>query len=727
MPDFFMPAALRQRFRPLAWFGLCFVVVEFAVRLALLFKTGAGVPVTAGNLAWIFGVGLFYDLITFIYMAWPLLLLLWLVPASSGPRPGLSRWALYALVLLLLCLLGMGLLHLMYQATFKQSWPLVLLMLYLLPMAAFTYASRTGCLVLWGFGFVLLFGVLFVGMAEWVFWDEFGSRFNFIAVDYLVYTHEVVGNIEQSYPLATWLSMLALGALLLLLATRRGWRARDDGSRWQGRSLVVLAWLGLSVLASVAVNADMKDRSENPYINSLAGNGIYQFFAAFRANRLDYRHFYRTLPEDKAFAIMRESLDTPDATFVSSDPHDLTRAIANPGPEKHLNVVLISVESLSGEYLSHFGNTANLTPNLDTLVDQSIFFTNLYANGTRTVRGLEALSLSIPPTPGDSLVRQSGNEGLFSLADIFNVRGYASEFVYGGFGEFDNMNHFFANNGYAAVDRKAIPADAEIHGENVWGVADEDLFTLAMQRMDSIHASGKPFFLHVMTTSNHRPYTFPAGRVDAPQGRRYSAVKYTDWAIGDFIRRMRAKPYFNDTVFVITADHCADSAGDTAIPVDKYHIPLLIYAPEHFQPRRVDALMSQIDIPPTLLGLLDFSYRSRFFGYDINRLPAGWRRAFPSTYQKLGFLQEDRLTILSPPRVAEQKRVDLAAGKVEELPSMDQASLDRAIASYQVAAQLAQNGGQRWHAEDATMVGPEASPAHATGFEDAAQVKEGSE
>jgi phosphoglycerol transferase MdoB-like AlkP superfamily enzyme len=705
---------LRQRFRPLAWFGLCFLIVAFFVRLVLLVKAGSGVPDTLPNLLYIFGVGLFYDAVTFLYVAWPMVLFLWLVPTARGSRPGLVRWTIYAAVLLAICLAAMAVLHVLYQATLKQTWPLLLAFLFLLPMTAFTYTSRLGQRVLYGFGLVIVFGLLFVGAAEWVFWNEFSSRFNFIAVDYLIYTREVVGNIEQSYPLAKWMSLLVLGAVALVMATRCGLRARDDGSRWPGRSLVVLAWLALTALSAATVNAGMKDRYENPYINALAGNGIYQFFAAFRANRLDYPDFYRTLPKDEAFAVLRAALHTPDATFVSSDPHDLTRAIVNPGPEKHLNVVLISVESLSGEYLSHFGNKSNLTPNLDALADQGLFFTQLYANGTRTVRGLEALSLSIPPTPGDSLIRQPHNEGLFSLADIFNVRGYASQFVYGGFGYFDNMNYFFAHNGYTAVDRNDIPKGATIHGENVWGVADEDLYTLAMRQMDSIHASGKPFFLHLMTTSNHRPYTFPAGRVAMPQGRRDSAVKYTDWAIGDFIRRMRAKPYFDDTVFVITADHCASSAGDTAIPVNMYHIPLLIFAPKYFSPRRIEGLMSQIDIPPTLLGLLDFSYRSRFFGVDIDRLPAGQGRAFPSTYQKLGFLQRDRLTILSPPRAAEQVRPDLATGEATPLPSIDPASTDQAIAFYQVAAQLSRDGGLRWRAEDAT---PVQSAAPATGVE----------
>jgi phosphoglycerol transferase MdoB-like AlkP superfamily enzyme len=467
----------------------------------------------------------------------------------------------------------------------------------------------------------------------------------------------------------------------------------------------------------LAVNSEMKNRTRNVYVNSLAGNGMYEFFAAFRNARLDFHRFYRTLPDDQAFALMRQQLPTPDATFVSSAPHDLTRAIRNPGPEPHLNVVLISVESLSASYMGVFGNTKGLTPYLDQLAGQSLFFDQLYANGTRTVRGLEALSLSVPPTPGDSLIKEKHNEDLFSLADIFNLRGYVSEFVYGGYGQFDNMNYFFAHNGYKDIDRRDIPADATIHSENVWGVADEDLYTLAMAQMDAIHAQGKPFFLHIMTTSNHRPYTFPEGRVDMPQGERGSAIKYTDWAIGDFIKRMRAKPYFADTVFVITADHCGASAGSTSIPLNRYHIPLYIYAPAHIAPRHVTRMMSQVDIPPTLLGLLHFSYRSRFFGYDLLRLPPGRERAFPSTYQNLGYLRGDRMTILSPQHKVVQVKPDPVTGAAKPYRQIDQAEVDQAIASYQVAADLFKSGRMRWRASDAIPVAPApaaSAPAPAT-------------
>ncbi|MFC5580650.1 LTA synthase family protein [Rhodanobacter terrae] len=705
---------LRQRFRPLLWLAITFVAISFVTRVVLLIMSGHEVPHTPLTLLYAFGVGFGYDLITYIYVAWPLVLFLWLVPTRRATVSGLGQWLLWVLALALVYALCLGVLYALYRAHLGMTWPLVVLFLLVLPIPGFAYVSRGGQWALYGLALVLLYGLLFVAASELVFWNEFSVRFNFIAVDYLVYTTEVIGNIRESYPVGRWLALLVAGTLVVFAIGRRGLRVRDGGSRFWQRGRIVLLWLVLTVVSLAAVNGSMKDRTDNNYVNELAGNGIYQFFSAFRSSHLDYAKFYRTLPDDQAFRLVREGLKTPDATYIGDDPHDLTRAIRRVGPERHLNVVLISVESLSGDYLGTFGNKENITPYLDSLVSQSLFFDNLYANGTRTVRGLEALSLSVPPTPGDSLLKEHNNENLFSLADIFNDRGYQSDFVYGGYGEFDNMNYFFSHNGYRTVDRRDIPKGATIHSENVWGVADEDLYTLALKQMDDAHAAGKPFFLHIMTTSNHRPYTFPAGRVSQANQTRAGAVAYTDWSIGDFIRRARAKPYFDDTVFVITADHCASSAGKTSVPVNRYHIPLWIYAPAQIKPQRVERLMGQVDIAPTLLGLLNFSYRSRFFGYDLFQLEPGRERAFPATYEKLGYLHQDVLTVLEPQRKLEQLKPDYATGDASPITPQNENQIEQAIAYYQVASELFRHGGLARRPADSTAVEPLPLPAPAS-------------
>ncbi|MEO8670953.1 MAG: sulfatase-like hydrolase/transferase [Tahibacter sp.] len=628
--------SLMSRFRPLAWFACVYLGAAFLTRLALLITTGSDVPPNPGYWLYAFGVGMVYDAISFIYFSWPLLLLLWLLP---------RRW----------------------------------------------YVARGGRWLVGGLCFVLVGIVLFVAVAEWTFWEEFQTRFNFIAVDYLVYTNEVIGNIQESYPIPLILSALGIATLATWLC-KRSWRIpQDNDVRFGRRSLVVLTWLVLSAIVTVAVNGNMKERTGNEYVNQLAGNGVYEFFAAARNSQISYERFYRKLPVDEAFSQLRTMLQTPDARFTSEDPQDITRQITADRPERKLNVVLISIESLTAAYSATYGAKTSYTPELDKLTPDSLVYSDLVASGTRTVRGLEALALSVPPTPGESIVKRPHNEGLFSMATVFNSKGYVSEFLYGGYGAFDNMNYFFANNGYEVHDRGDIPKE-KIHQANIWGVADEDLYTLSLNEFDRIHALGKPFFGHIMTTSNHRPYTFPEGRVDAPQGKRESAVLYTDWAVGDLLRRSKDKPWFADTVFVITADHCASSGGIAKLPVFRYRIPLWIYSPGHIAPGKIDRMISQIDIGPTVFGLLGMSYRSRFFGADMARLEPGRERAFIGNYQRLGYLKNEQLIELSPPKHINAVKPDNAKNAPQPEIPLDPQLEKEAISYYQTASYLFSRG-----------------------------------
>ena len=537
-----------------------------------------------------------------------------------------------------------------------------------------------------------IFALLFQVASEWVFWEEFDSRFNFIAVDYLVYTHEVIGNIRQSYPIGLWLSLCSGMALLWVYLsghpnTNRMLQPKvqhllGHNKRWP---MLVCSTL-MALLVSVGLNAQDINQRRNQYANELAGNGLFSLFGAFRNNQLDYQRFYATLPMTEAARRVREQLATPDATFLSNNPLDVRRRIQHSGPEKRLNLVLITVESLSAKYLGSFGNTQHLTPELDKLASQGMLFTQLYATGNRTVRGLEALSLAVPPTPGQSIVRRPDNENLFTLGSVFRSKGYQSHFLYGGYGTFDNMNGYFSGNGYQVLDRTALKKD-QITQENIWGVADEDLYSMALREFDKEAQMGRPFFAHLMTTSNHRPYTFPENRIDLPQGSRESAVKYTDWAIGDFLRRAQSHTWAKDTLFVIVADHCASSAGKTAIPVDGYHIPMIIWSPNHIAPQQVARLTSQMDVAPTLLGLLNFNYTSQFLGQDVFATATGPERAFMATYQGLGYLQQGHLSVLNP------KKKPVTSVVEDQAPAIDEVRQQQdAIAWYEIASQLFTTG-----------------------------------
>jgi phosphoglycerol transferase MdoB-like AlkP superfamily enzyme len=226
-------------------------------------------------------------------------------------------------------------------------------------------------------------------------------------------------------------------------------------------------------------------------------------------------------------------------------------------------------------------------------------------------------------------------------------------FLYGGIGFFDNMNAFFSGNGYGIVDQTDY-ADDEVTFKNAWGVCDEDLYRKAIRTANRSFKEKKPFFFHIMTTSNHRPYTYPEGKIDIPSGtNRSGAVKYTDYAMRQLMILAKAQPWFDDTVFVVVADHCANSAGKVGLPIEKYHIPLLIYSPKYIAPGEIDKIASQIDIAPTLLSLLYFKYESRFFGSDILK-DDFVERALIGNYQKLGFYKDNELVILSPGQKVER-------------------------------------------------------------------------
>lgn len=629
-----LKSILTKRFSPVLLLVMLIIGISFITRLALLLKSAANFDWTILNILGIFFIGLFYDLVMASYFCIPLVLYIWLMPSKI-------------------------------------------------------FKANNHRFILYGFFILTIFMLLFNIVAEWVFWDEFSTRYNFIAVDYLVYTTEVIGNVWESYPVVKIILLvmaLTLGAFYFLKNTIK--QALQSQAGFGKRSGLALLLLSLPLCSWFFVNNKAKNFSKNQYAVELAGDGLYDFGAAFWNNELDYEKFYATIDQQKAFEIVR-SLLKQDSVQFSSATESISRNIVNAPTKNKYNVVLISVESLSADYVGAYGSKFNITPNLDSLAKKGMLFSHLYASGTRTVRGLEALSLAIPPTPGQSIVKRPNNEHLFSMGNLLKKQGYHSQYIYGGYGYFDNMNYFFENNGYEVIDRNAI-AKENIHYENIWGVADEDLFTLSMKTLDENYKNGKPFFTQIMTVSNHRPFTYPEGRIDIPSHtNQEGAVKYTDYAIGKFIKEAANKPWFKNTIFVIVADHCASSAGKTKLPAYRYHIPMIMYAPAIIKPQVFDKLTAQIDILPSILGLLDINYQSKFFGRDIFKVKKEEEWAFISTYEKLGFMRNGHLLVLSP-----QKKVE----QFEVLPNGDQNPekvnpilKDQAIAFYQTASYLYKN------------------------------------
>jgi len=513
---------------------------------------------------------------------------------------------------------------------------------------------------------LLLVIIYFTFFAEITFWDEFKTRFNFIAVDYLIYTYEVVKNIQESYPLP----LLIGGILIITGLTIYSFKRLDVfKSTFQSHPnfKTKLLYLVINVLITSSglffLTNDTSSISENRYNNEISKAGIFSFFSAFRNNHLIYDEHYKTIPTEEAFSIVKSELKDSKTIFNSNYKNPLRRTILANHPteiEQKPNVIFVMMESMSASFLDEKVNENSITPNLNYIANNSIYFANMFANGTRTVRGMEAVTLSIPPTPGNSIVKRIDNQDLFTISNVFEDKGYHNMFFYGGDGYFDNMNAFFGGNGFDIYDRgrgsilsdkintnRYNINDHEVSFENAWGISDEDIYNKVLKVADQKSKTKQPFFVFVMTTSNHKPYTYQDGKIDIPSGSgRNGAVKYADYAIGEFLTNAKSKPWFNNTVFVFIADHCASSAGKDAIDVKNHHIPAFIYNLNTHKNEKIDKEVAQIDILPTLFSLFNWKYTSQFYGKDIFD-PLYQSRSFVGTYIKLGMKMNQDVLILS--------------------------------------------------------------------------------
>jgi hypothetical protein len=374
--------------------------------------------------------------------------------------------------------------------------------------------------------------------------------------------------------------------------------------------------------------------------------------------------------------------------------------------------VLILEESFGSEFVStlHPRDSLPITPSFDSLANEGTLLARAYSTGNRTIRTLEAVTASIPPLPGISIVRRTQSVNLFTLPSVLRANGYATDFIYGGRALFDGMGSYMRANGFSRVVQQADFPDGSFR--TAWGVADEVIFDKALVEFDSLHATGAPFFSLVLTVSNHKPYTYPAGRIDLDpnQRRRVNAVRYADWALGRFMRAARSHPFFEHTLFVIMGDHGARVYGAAAIPLPSYEIPILFYKPGLMAAgARIDAITSTMDIPPTILSLLGISGESKFLGQDLFGAGGPPGRALMTHNSELALLRGDRMAVLGLRGATTVRAVDSSGALrlIAEPDSAERELIEDAIAYFEGADRLYRSGAYTF------------DPAHAPRFQGA--------
>ena len=540
--------------------------------------------------------------------------------------------------------------------------------------------------------FVMLFVLVFSEAAELLFWNEFDSRFNSIAVSYLMFPREVIGNIRESFNLAQILPLVFGVALAFYLLLRRALvRAlgADITPRERRRGLTVsVAALALGLTGLLLDPTDIfVDRT----VNEATKNGLHSFLRAALTNDQKYDGVYLGMPETEALPLVRSMVTQDNTRFLRPEgERSLLRHVDNGTRPRKLNVVMVLDESFGSTYVDGLDNTRDesISPRLTRLAQDGLLFTNIYSTGNRTVRALEAVFTSFPPIPGVSTARRSGSEGMNSLPFLLKQHGYQTAFLYGGRAAFDNMGHFWSTVGFDRVWEQSDIAEADF--TTIWGAADEYLYAEALKRMDTLASEGKPAFLSLLTVSNHRPYTYPAGRIDKDPARkrRESAATYADWAFGEFVDKARGHAWFRDTVFVFMGDHGPRVYGAAQVPIPGYRVPLLFYAPGHIAPERNPVLGSNMDVAPTLMGLLGLSYDSPFFGIDLRRVKADEGRVVMEHNFSVALGDGTHAAMILPGRGTRGYAMTPGPYELEPQAAPDPQALKRTVALIQTAHRM---------------------------------------
>ena len=495
----------------------------------------------------------------------------------------------------------------------------------------FTYVWVTLAIVL----------LVFLEVSTPGFINEYDVRPNRIFVEYLKYPHEVASMLWVGFRIHIFAALIFIafthyvmhGLMKPWLKTQITWSVKKS----------LITWPLVFILVALGIRSTLGHRPANPalfaitadsMVNSLVLNSGYSvIYASYNLlKETKSSEIYGKMPREQIFKLTgAKNTDIPTLTTLTPSQKR----------GKPLNLVIILQESLGATFVESLGGVP-VTPNLEKLKAQGIWFEQLYATGTRSVRGIEAVTAGFQPTPADSTVKLSKSQkNFFTLATLLEKQGYNTEFIYGGESHFDNMRGFFTGNGFNHIVEQKDYKNPVFVGS--WGASDEDLLNKTHDQLLAHHKAGKPFFTLAFSSSNHAPFEFPDGRIELyeqPKATDNNAVKYADYAIGEFFKKAQQSPYWKDTIFLVVADHDIRVRGDSLVPIERFHIPGLILGAD-IKPLRYTGIASQIDLPVTLLSLMGIQGQHPMTGRDLSSvLPNTLGRAMMQYNDNFGWMEE---------------------------------------------------------------------------------------
>ena len=536
-------------------------------------------------------------------------------------------------------------------ASLCQLIAIPILLLILLPLTPLKGVYLHRFIRIWCW-LILLFLVV-MEVSTPVFIVEYDTRPHRLFFEYLRNPKEIMGMIVGVYFVVF---LLGLSVVLLLAWKTKSWlkQALITNSHFSLTSSICS--FGLLLLCVLGARSGLQHRPINPamvaftndaMVNTLPLNSAYSMVYALNQLKHEARasEMYGELPQEQMLSIVAEWM--PEGVeFIDAKNSTMNkRKVSYPAVGK--NLIIVVEESLGARYVGSLGGLP-LTPNIDRWKDKSWFLTNLYATGTRSARGLEVISSGFPPSPARAVLKlPKAQGGFFTLASLLGKRGYESAFIYGGESHFDNMKGFFLSNGFDQAIDQYDYKNPEYMGN--WGVSDEDLFTRSLVYLQE--PSDKPKFSLIFTSTNHTPFDFPDGKIELYDDTKQTvnnAIKYADFALGEFLDALESNNILDNSVVLVVADHDSRAVGSALVPVDRFHVPGFIID-KNIGSKLDNTLISHVDLAPTLLSLLGVDDVTPMIGQDLTQLPEDYLgRAIMQFGNNNGFLYKDELVVWQP-------------------------------------------------------------------------------
>ena len=525
-------------------------------------------------------------------------------------------------------------------------------------------------------GFALIM-FSFLAVLELDFYHEFHTRLNSLVFQYIKEDPKtVISMLWYGFPVIRYLllcGLIAGSTIAVLRLVDRRTRKPDINYRYRSRLLIAIV---LILLNLVSIRGTLRfgmpirwgDAFHSSYLfaNHLALNGAFTLGKAaeqyIRKNREN--PWLNKMDATEALDLVRKKWLLPQESLTAPEKYPMLRRFDPPSAHAspYRNVVLILMESLSAQRIGVFGNRLKVTPFFDELAAEGLLFDHIFSNGTHTHQGMFATLGCFPNLPGyEYLMNQpEGGNSFSGLPKVLSERDYDNVFVYNSDFNWDNQIGFFRGQGVSRFIGRNDFVNPRLY-DSTWGVTDEDMFDRAFDEIVKLEKRGRPYYAILQTLSNHVPYSLPAPlpvdkvMVDGAEEGHLTAMRYSDYALGQFFRKIKNRGGFDDTLFVITGDHgFGGGALVTDMDLFRFHVPLLFIGKD-IQARfgKSSATVgSQVDIVPTVMGMLGGSYVHHCWGRDLLALPdddSGFAVIKPSgSEQMVAFIEGETILIKAP-------------------------------------------------------------------------------